>query len=316
MDVIPNSDTGQKLENVLVGDIPYVVLETAKTQGIDPKEIWGMYLSPTDPRNPKPGTEYLGLANITRSEVLERIDKEQLALNGNDSLQSGFKKLLLSFETQSSENLDVFIQTGLKAIKTHELTHRDQIQNLSYTSVILRTLGPIQNERASSKINAIFSARNNVVLLAEVQALAAQTFTEGVNEKSLLMFNQYWFSKTFALFNQRLSNGGSPDSERWVDGVFSALSGGGDFDHKIINSFGLVSRALFLFEDPHETLIALRAGTLGEVEFDKKIASGLEKVIDSDLSYLSTKGRALFLGLQQPLEQSVTHLVEILDNPS
>lgn len=322
-------DIEQNKGILIEGPIPPKALMVAQSQGLTSDEIWGSYFPPNDDRNPNMGSHYLGLVTLTPGEVRGRIDKERSRVLNND-FQAPWSHELDSLVKADDAELDKLFEVGIGAVKQHELTHKKQQDLLEYQSLVLQAYWVINITKDNEGKSKVRESYQDLVLLAEVQALSRQCSAEEGNVDILRRFNIYWFSKTLKLFNGTVTKNyvpqikgfdassgkidvqyGSKDISFFED-LFNSLRNKQDFEPKIANVYGLMSRALYLCEDPAETLNEIRTGKISVNEFQTRVVSGLNKMIIQKPEEIVKRGKVIFEQTEKPLRETVGKLRAML----
>lgn len=306
MDTVNNREI-QLSPNMKRGSIPQIIYKTAQDQGLDPDEIWGVYLPPGDPRNPKSESGYFGLSEIDTKGAYLRINKVIKTLDENNTDQKQWVDFLSRVKNQSEPGLMNFVDTGLKVVANHEITHKIQLDEFSYTTLILSTLEPVTKAPNEQVRQRILSRRNDVSLTAEIQALSAQFLLPEVDPKEIRDFNVFWFAKTFSLFNNTASTG-----VKLIDNLYSKFANSNDFTFGMPNAFGIASRALFLCDSPFRTLQGIRSGKISLTDFKKQINIGLKRIISGSPEENLVRCKEIYNTANQPLKDSMDALKGLL----
>lgn len=323
-------DVENNNSKLIEGPIPPKALMVAQKQGIAPDEIWGSYFPPDDDRNPNMGEHYLGLVTLSPNEVRGRLSKERSRMQ-NTTIQTPWISELGNLVAASDTELARFFEIGISAIKKHELTHKNQQDNLVYQTLVLRAYWVINITKDYAQKSKIRANYQDLVLLAEVQALAAQCSTATEDLGNLKKFNIYWFSKTFKLFNDFVTKDNVPQIKSfdassgkididytsqkvgWIEDVYTSLRNKSDFNPNISNIYGLTSRALYLCDDPAETLENIREGKISFKDFESKVLNGLEAMIKMSPDQIVSRGETINEQLVEPFKNKVEEVRHDVD---
>ena len=299
--------------NIIVGNIPPPVLEAARHFNLQPADIWGVYLAPNDPRNPRQGEHYLGLTTRTPEQMAATLRNEVTQLDDNSPLQKAFSEQLATSSNLSEVDMRRFIRSGLDIISTHELKHKNQNDISGYQSTILRASQAMRaymqtpDTGREGRVREIRTAYQDLVLLAEVQALSQQCSLETDMSKEFCI---YWFSKTFKLFNDVMENPSGQISLMEV--LYGNLRSGSEFDPRASNVYGLLSRALYVTDNPAEVLKMVRAGQLEYADFAKLVSDGLDSVMQATPAEIAGRGQRLADSIDEPFLSAANTLGELL----
>lgn len=329
-------NTTEAMQNeIIMGDVPHSVLQAARTHfNLSPDEIWGVYLTPDDPRNPKPGEHYLGKSSKTPEQMITLISKEASSLDKSSELQNQWANRIEELKLMPQPKLAELIENGGQIIERHEKKHKEQWEHTNYQTIILqaskvmRDLDTKAEENSEAQKRAIRISYQDLVLTAEVQALAAQTAKQLPYAKE---FSLYWFSKTFELYNISVeekivpghisfdTNKKHPLDVEYVSKpvpvlqtLFIDLSNGSEFNSRVSNVYGLLSRALFVCEDPAAVLDKIRTNQINYNEFTSLVLSGLDKIKDQSVEELTRRAENLSTSMDGVLQQNSQKLKKLI----
>lgn len=307
-------------EEIIKGDIPSIVYEVSHVQNIDAGDIWGVYLSPDDPRNPSPGENYIGLKNVSIDEFKKDLAKRENDLKSGNEIVHKYLEFLEVLSNLPNEDLKRIIDEGLQAIETHELAHKNQYTTNAYQTRVLELFNKVNLEADPTKKETIREQYQDLVLLAEVQALAAQCSKDTLNTDELKAFNVYWFAKVFKLMSgtirmksiPKISNFDTKTHKLKIDYVDEdvdylkslhlSLQNGLDYNSNIPDVNGLLSRAFFLCDNPTESLKQIREGDLDYNTWREMIYKGLDWMYQASPKDISVRGKKVFESLFKPIK--------------